>query len=195
MQDQLGAAYGGLNTWHWEIAADGLAIRREAVVPCPGPEDLGTHFLVAYCGVPHESQDINGAWVRQFLAGQNRAQWAQVADCVRRFSRALREGQWAHAAAAMNEETALRRAMTPDVLDDIGVALVEAAEARGCGGRFTGAGGGGCLWAVGEVEAVQRLRRDWQSILDRRAGAQLLAVKPDLDGLTIATRPRRDEGA
>ncbi|MFW6364320.1 MAG: bifunctional hydroxymethylpyrimidine kinase/phosphomethylpyrimidine kinase, partial [Spirochaeta sp.] len=33
------------------------------------------------------------------------------------------------------------------VLDDIGAALVEAARKNGCGGRFTGAGGGGCLWA------------------------------------------------
>lgn len=190
MQDQLGAAYGGLNTWHWDVGRDGLALRREAVATRPGPKDLDAHFLVAYCGVPHASQDINGTWVRQFLAGQNRPLWAQVADCVRRFSRALKDGQWAAAAAAMNEETAIRRTMTPEVLDDMGAALVDAAVGCGCGGRFTGAGGGGCLWAVGASGAIERLRREWRSILDRRPEAQLLAVKPDWEGLTIASRPR-----
>ncbi len=187
MQDQLGAAYGGLNTWHWEVGRDGLAIRRKAVATRPGPNDLDAHFLVAYCGIPHASRDINGTWVRRFLAGKDRLRWAQVADCVHRFSRAIEEGQWAAAAAAMNEETAIRRMMTPEVLDDIGAALVDAAAACGCGGRFTGAGGGGCLWAVGERGAIKRLRQEWRSILAQRPEAQLLAVNPDMEGLTIAS--------
>ena len=191
MQDQLGAAYGGLNTWHWEIGQDGLAIRRSAVLTRPGPKDFDAHFLVAYCGIPHASRDINGTWVRRFLAGKDRLRWAQVADCVQRFSRAIAEGQWTAAAAAMNEETAIRRMMTPEVLDDIGAALVDAAVAGGCGGRFTGAGGGGCLWAVGARDAIKRLRQEWRSILAQRPEAQLLAVNADMEGLMIASQLRR----
>ena len=52
----------------------------------------------------------------------------------------------------MNRETDVRRQMTPDVLNDIGKTLVELAKKNKCGARFTGAGGGGCIWALGEIE-------------------------------------------
>ncbi len=193
MQDQLGAVYGGVNTWHWEIAADGLAVRREKSSWAATPEDFKAHFLVAYCGLPHVSRDINGTWVRHFLAGQERHQWIRVAQCVRRFSAAVNTGRWTEAAQAMNEETAIRRAMTPEVLDAVGDDLVDAARAQGCGARFTGAGGGGCLWAVGAQNAIQRLRLDWRAILAKRSEATLLDVGPDADGLRIHTRPRRGD--
>lgn len=195
MQDQLGAAYGGANIWHWDVAADGLAVRREPVARPIMPEDFKAHVLVAYCGIPHVSRDINGTWVRHFLAGQDRHQWIRVVQCVRRFSAALNAGRWAEAAEAMNQETAIRRAMTPEVLDAIGCDLVDAAQARGCGARFTGAGGGGCLWAVGPSEAMPPLRSDWHAILAKRSEATLLDVAPDVDGLLISARPRREQGA
>lgn len=191
IQDQLAAAYGGVNTWHWEVAADGLAIRREPVSGAITAEDFRAHFLVAYGGRPHESRDVNGTWVRQFLAGRQRSTWVRVAECVRAFSAALGDGRWAAAAQAMNEETAIRRAMTPEVLDDLGQALVAAAVTRGCGGRFTGAGGGGCLWAVGEAAAIDGLRREWGRLLAGREKARLLAVAPDATGLEVESRPRR----
>lgn len=194
MQDQLGAAYGGANTWHWDVVADGLAVRRETVARAITPEDFKAHVLVAYCGIPHVSRDINGTWVRHFLAGKERPQWVRMAQYVRRFSAALNAGRWEDAAAAMNQETAIRRAMTPEVLDAIGCDLVDAARARGCGARFTGAGGGGCLWAVGASEAMQPLRSDWHTILAKRSEAMLLDVGPDADGLLISARPRRGPG-
>jgi len=194
MQDQLGAAHGGAHTWHWETAADGLVVRREPVARVMTPEIFKAHFLVAYCGIPHASKDINGTWVRQFIAGRERQRWIQVADCVRRFSTALNEDRWAEAAIAMNDETALRWAMTPEVLDTTGEELVAAARARACGGRFTGAGGGGCLWAVGAADPMQQLRSDWRTILARRRGAVLLDAAPDLEGLRVTTRPRPGRG-
>jgi D-glycero-alpha-D-manno-heptose-7-phosphate kinase len=190
MQDQLAAAFGGMNTWYWDIAADGPAVRREAVSPPITSEGFPAHFLVAYCGIPHASRDINSTWVRHFLSGHERHHWIRVAECVRRFSTALAAGQWSAAAGVMNEETAIRRTMTPEVLDAIGLELVEAALARGCGGRFTGAGGGGCLWAVGDAAGIEALRCDWQAILAKRRDAKLLDVGLDMDGLAVDTRLR-----
>jgi D-glycero-alpha-D-manno-heptose-7-phosphate kinase len=194
MQDQLGAAYGGMNTWHWDIAADGLAVRREPVSQTIVAEDFNDHFMVAYCGIPHVSRDINGTWVRQFLAGQERHRWHRVAECVRRFSAAVNTGRWEEAAEAMNQETAIRCAMTPEVLDPIGGELFEAARARGCGARFTGAGGGGCLWAVGPSERIPLLRSDWSGIVAQRKEAMVLDVGPDTDGLLVSAQPRRGRG-
>ncbi|MGD9330498.1 MAG: galactokinase [Desulfobacterales bacterium] len=193
VQDQLGAAYGGVNLWHWEIAADGLAVRRETLARSITPQTFKDHLLVAYGGIPHESRDINGTWVRRFLAGRDRTQWVRVADWVRRFGAALDRGNWAAAAEAMWEETAIRCAMTPQVLDDMGRELIDAARRRSCGGRFTGAGGGGCLWAVGEAETIKRLRGDWKTILAKRSKATLLDVRPELNGLMVEVRPRHGQ--
>ena len=46
---------------------------RRRCPPAPGDESLADHLLLAYCGVPHESKDVNGRWVQQFLAGEKRA--------------------------------------------------------------------------------------------------------------------------
>ena len=52
--------------------------------------------------------------------------------------------------ALMNREMAIRRKMTPEVLDDDRESsLFNSAVENGCGARFTGAGGGGCIWALG----------------------------------------------
>jgi D-glycero-alpha-D-manno-heptose-7-phosphate kinase len=83
----------------------------------------------------------------------------------------------------MNQETGVRKEMTPEVLDEIGTALVESALENGCGARFTGAGGGGCIWALGLVEDVDKLKGTWESILKTRKGACLLDSKIDSEGL------------
>ena len=192
IQDQLAAAYGGINTWHWEVGPDGLAVRRDGTAGAALAAGFKNHFLVAYGGNPHESRDVNGTWVRQFLAGRRREEWCRIAECVHRFSKALSTGNWTTAAEAMNQETAIRRTMTPEVLDEFGVALIEAASDQGCGGRFTGAGGGGCLWAVGEASAIDALRIRWRDLLLQRSQARLLETTVDLDGLKISVRPREE---
>jgi D-glycero-alpha-D-manno-heptose-7-phosphate kinase len=97
----------------------------------------------------------------------------------------LKYSDYGAAADSMNRETAVRCRLTPDVLDDIGRRLVAAARRGGCGARFTGAGGGGCLWALGEADAVARLRPRWQEILDQRPGARLLDARVARQGLRI----------
>ena len=83
----------------------------------------------------------------------------------------------------MNQETDLRRRLTPEVLDDMGTALVDAARRDHCGARFTGAGGGGCLWAIGEPGHIERLRPLWAEILGRRESAGILDTRVDTNGL------------
>ena len=85
----------------------------------------------------------------------------------------------------MNRETALRRQMTPDVLDSVGVRLVESAMQNSCGARFTGAGGGGCIWALGQMENVDRLKPLWEEILSTRKQAYLLDAKIDAEGVVV----------
>ena len=182
-QDHLAAVFGGVNAWTWtgDPCAGGFQ-RQSLILPQEFPM-LEQRILVAYLGVPHESKDINGQWVARFLAGRDRQRWTEIAGIVHDFAGSLVRGDFEAAARLMNRETEIRMAMTPDVLDAFGRRLVRAAAASECGARFTGAGGGGCLWAIGEKAAVAKLRRRWSELLPARQGARLLDVGVDSDGL------------
>jgi hypothetical protein len=92
--------------------------------------DLSEDLLVAYCGAPHVSKDVNATWVRQFVSGKTRQQWRQIARLSRGFSEAMRQMDFPAARAFMNQETEIRCRLTPEVLDAIGQPLVAAAIRR-----------------------------------------------------------------
>lgn len=184
-QDQLAAAYGGVNVWSWQTDPDRSVFRRKIVVGKKCHKELEGHLLLAYCGKPHESKDINGQWVKQFLCGINRDLWAEVIACTRQFAEAMAGRNFKQAAVHMNRETGIRRKMTPDVLDKVGEHLTGIALQNDCGVRFTGAGGGGCLWALGEIENIDRLRPLWQESLSSRKEACLLDVGIDSKGVMV----------
>jgi D-glycero-alpha-D-manno-heptose-7-phosphate kinase len=182
-QDQLAAAFGGVHLWHWVDRTQWPGFRRRRLVKKQNGKQLERQLLVAYGGVPHESQDINGQWVRQFLIGEHREIWTDIIHCTRNFAEALFSQKIRKAAEYMNRETELRRRMTPAVVDDVGGCLIEAAIARDCGARFTGAGGGGCIWALGLEDDIGALRETWTDVLSGRPQAHLLDAGLDFQGL------------
>ncbi len=184
-QDQLAAAFGGVNAWHWESSPTGFSYKRTPVVRKNRLQALESNLLLAYCGIPHASKDVNGRWVRQFLSGKYRNHWREILSCTKKFIDALARNNYKDAIAAMNRETAVRSEMTPEVLDRLGKKLVDAAQHSRCGARFTGAGGGGCLWALGSAEDIDRLRRIWEEILQQRRDARLLEPRIDSTGLHL----------
>jgi D-glycero-alpha-D-manno-heptose-7-phosphate kinase len=186
MQDQLAAAYGGVNAWYWPRGPADPPFRRKEVLPGEEHAVLKSRLLVSYCGIPHESQDINSKWIDQFVRGISRSLWPEIVSCTNAFVQSLAEKDWAAAVRAMNREVDIRREMTPDVLDKIGVELFEKAVAHGCGARFTGAGGGGCIWALGDEDDIRALRPEWVDILSQREEAKLLDAGVDPKGLEIS---------
>jgi len=86
---------------------------------------------------------------------------------------------------AMNREVELRRHLTPDVLDAVGEKLVETAVDGSCGARFTGAGGGGCIWALGPAGEIKKLKEKWETILSGREAAGLLDAVIDGVGVSV----------
>jgi D-glycero-alpha-D-manno-heptose-7-phosphate kinase len=183
LQDQLAAVYGGVTAWTWQEGVGKPYFRKKVIVRKKSFNDLKRHLLLAYCGVPHESKDINKKWVRQFLAGKNRELWAEIVACTQKFAEALTALNFKDASVLMNREVAIRRKMTPEVLDDVGEELVDSAVKNNCGARFTGAGGGGCIWALGEIEEIDNLKRIWEKVLSSRKDARLLDVTIDSEGL------------
>ncbi|MFH2218090.1 MAG: galactokinase [Pseudomonadota bacterium] len=183
LQDQLAAVYGGVHAWYWTGSVEGPLFRKRGIVKEADFGDLQEHLLLAYCGVPHESKDINTKWVRQFLSGKYREDWTEITACTRSFVDAFFDRNFKDACTYMNRETAIRRKMTPEVLDALGEQLVDSAVENGCGGRFTGAGGGGCIWALGDVEDIDKLKGIWERILSARKDARLLDIEIASDGV------------
>jgi len=97
-QDQLAAAYGGVHVWSWKDRPGQPHYRRKVAVKKATHKELERHLLLAYCGKPHISKDINGRWVQQFLAGKNRDLWREIIDQTHRFTAALADRNYCQAA-------------------------------------------------------------------------------------------------
>jgi len=182
-QDQLAAVYGGANVWYWPGDYQGSFFKKKTIIPKRHLPKFEQNLLLAYCGIPHDSNDVHKKWVKQFLSGKHHGLWAEIIVCTHKFVDALIKRDITGACRQMNKETAIRRKMTPEVLDEIGKALVESAKNTSCGARFTGAGGGGCIWALGREEDIDKLKDTWQGILSTRKDARLLSTKIDTEGL------------
>ncbi len=185
MQDHLAAVYGGINRWEWQENVNMPPFRRKQLISNEATMDFSNRLLLAYCGIPHISKDVNGVWIRQFLSGETRTQWIEIAQCSNRFAESLERHDIGEAIIAMNREMGIRKTMTPGVLDDLGDELISAAISGDCGARITGAGGGGCIWALGEPDAIEHLRPFWEKILSRREGARILDC--GIDPLGVST--------
>lgn len=183
LQDQLAAVYGGVNAWRWPADPGRPPFSRTRLLKSADLDRLNPHLLVAYLGVTHVSKAVNRTWVKRFISGNDRRSWRTIIHLTRDFAKAITEWDMRGAADAMNRETAIRKTMTPQVLDDLGDRLAAAAVATGCGARFTGAGGGGCLWAIGEAEAVKALDPVWRRLLAERSTAGIIDCRVDTSGV------------
>ncbi len=182
-QDQLAAAFGGVHAWTWPADPGLTPFVGKALLAGKALRRLNHHLLVAYLGVTHTSKDVNTTWVKQFIRADGRENWHAIVRLTHDFGGAIARGDMPAAAEAMNRETAIRKAMTPQVLDDMGDRLAAAAIEAGCGARFTGAGGGGCLWAIGPADAVTALKPIWAKMLSERPAAELLTCSVDANGV------------
>ena len=183
LQDQLAAAYGGVHLWTWQDGIRSSAFQRLPLIPRKNLSRFSGNLLFAYCGIPHESKNINGIWVRQFLQGMFRKEWGEIAGLTRDFGSSVSVNDLPSAVESMNRETELRRKMAPAVLDQTGEALIQTAREVNCGARFTGAGGGGCIWAIGEPVHIMTLKHRWEALLAEIPDACLLPASIDTEGL------------
>ncbi|MBN2034157.1 MAG: galactokinase [Deltaproteobacteria bacterium] len=183
IQDQAAAVYGGVNQWIWHYESTKRLFRRQPLLNRGGQREMSEHLLLAYSGTSHVSSRMNQAWMKNFLSGKTRAGWVKVNDVVRRLGPVIKKKAWEEAATLLREEMAVRREITPDALIPITDQLIHQAENEGCGARFTGAGAGGSVWALGEKARITRLRKLWLNTLTPVKGACLLPCEVDPNGV------------
>jgi D-glycero-alpha-D-manno-heptose-7-phosphate kinase len=180
IQDQAAAVYGGVNLWRWSYGDRNSPCKRERLLDRNGQRELSRRILVAYSGKSHVSKRTNRSWINDFLSGETRAGWIKANDIVNRLAKALNERDWKKAAGLLRDEMAIRRDITPDALIPITEKLIGQAESKECGARFAGAGAGGSIWALGEVDRIRDLRKSWEATLAPIRGAKILdcAIDP-----------------
>ena len=180
MQDQAAAVYGGVNLWRWRYGERNSLFKRELLLDINGQKELSKRILVAYSGKSHVSARMNRSWILDFLSGKTRTGWLKANDIVNRLAGAIKCRHWRKAAGFLRDETAIRKEITPNALIPITEELIHRAEGAGCGARFAGAGAGGSIWALGEINRIRDLREIWQKTLSPIKGAKILdcAVDP-----------------
>lgn len=182
-QDQGAAVYGGVNQWRWHYGNRRTPFERIPLLDRKGQKELSSCFLVAYCGKAHVSMHTNRNWIKDFLEGSTRPGWLKANGIVKRLAPAIKRQNWKMAAGLLREEMAVRKEITPEALIPITSKLVEQAEHAGCGARFAGAGAGGSLWALGEIEDIKRLKKVWKQTLAPVRGARVLDCGVDPSGV------------
>ncbi len=183
LQDQGAAVFGGVNKWVWNYSREGRPFERESILDENGQKEISKRILVAYSGKRHLSAKINRLWIEKFLAGDTRSGWIEVNSIVNRFALNIEKGKWKEGAKELRNEVAIRKEITPEAFTPIISRLIQESEGAGCSARFAGAGGGGTVWALGEIDDIQRLREIWARILKRTKEGRILECAIDPIGV------------
>ena len=183
LQDQGAAVFGGVNKWSWNYSERERLFTRESILDENGQLEISKRILVAYSGRRHLSARINRLWIEQFLGGNTRSGWIEVNGIVNRFALHIKNGKWKEGAEELRNEVAIRKEITPEAFTPIITGLIQESEGIGCGARFAGAGGGGAVWALGEIDDIQELREVWAHILKGTKKGRILECTVDPAGV------------
>jgi len=183
MQDHLAAQFGGVNLWHWHYSTYPF-FSREVISEEGLISEMEERILIAYTGSAHFSPGINKGFIKSFMEAKERNLWKEANAVVKELWQALKAEQWEEAAKFLNEETNIRARITKEAMD-LGVfnSLIRKAKELGCGARFTGAGGGGCVWAIGEKDKIQALKEIWKDLLEGIPGGRLILSNIERKGI------------
>ena len=177
VQDYRPAMYGGVASI--ELRTDG--IRRTGLAV--DPRALEQRVVLAYTGVPRNSGTNNWEITKRHIDRDT-----HVFDCFERIRdtavamrRALAASEWDDVARQLAIEWTNRKRLAPGVstpaIDDlIAGALAAGAQAA----KVCGAGGGGCLVAMGPPERTPAIRAALAT-----GGARLLDFRIEADGLRV----------
>lgn len=142
-QDQVNAAYGGLN--HISFHPNGEISVRPVTMTANRMLEFNAHLMMFYTGIRRTAADIAGSFVGAI--DERKRQLRIMRDLVDEGLKILGEGHdIGDFGALLDEAWRAKRGLSSAVSNDEVDALYERARAAGAiGGKLTGAGGGGFL--------------------------------------------------
>lgn len=179
-QDYRPAFYGGVSAV--ELGVDGV---RRVALPV-APEALEQRLVLAYTNASRNSGINNWEVTKRHIDGDRtvRSSFARITDIAIAMRQALEAQDWPEVGRQVSEEWDNRKRLAPGVTTpDIDGMLAAARGAGATGGKVCGAGGGGCLFCIGDPDAVPAIRAALE-----KTGARLLDFRIEREGLIIEMR-------
>jgi D-glycero-alpha-D-manno-heptose-7-phosphate kinase len=179
-QDYRPAIYGGVSAVEFRV--DGV---RRIGLPVDASA-LEQRLVLAYTNASRNSGINNWDVTKRHIDGDRdvQARFGRIRDIACAMREALERGDWPEVGRHVAEEWRNRKGLAPGVTTPAIDAMLEAARRAGAtGGKVCGAGGGGCLFCLGEPDDVPAIRAALSS-----AGARLLDCRIDTEGLRVQTR-------
>jgi D-glycero-alpha-D-manno-heptose-7-phosphate kinase len=180
VQDYRPAVYGGISAV--ELDVDGI---RRIQLPVAAPE-LQQRLVLAYTGASRNSGINNWEVTKRHIDGDRDVQqrFSRIRDIARAMRGALERGEWTEVGRQIAEEWENRKGLAPGVTTPAIDGMLGAARAAGAyGGKVCGAGGGGCLFCLGEPDRIPAIRSAIAA-----SGGRLLDFHIESDGLRVETR-------
>ncbi len=180
VQDYRPALYGGISAV--ELGVDGV---RRVALPV-GARELERRLVLAYTGATRNSGINNWEVTKRHIDGDRDVQqrFARIRDIAVAMRDALERGAWAEVGRQIAEEWENRKGLAPGVTTPEIDAILAAARVAGAyGGKVCGAGGGGCLFCIGEPERIPAIR---EAVAAK--GGRLLDFTIESEGLRVDTR-------
>jgi len=178
-QDHYASALGGLN---FMLFNDPLVKIEEVAIPADARDELFSRMVLAYTGRSRLSGNIHANVVSEYRHGARRTVNAlrRLRGIALEMREALSHGDLSAVCELLWENWARQADLHPSVTTPELASLIEVGRVSGAqGGKACGAGGGGCLLFVAREGEEGRLAEAL-----RGAGAQILEVAPDYEGLS-----------
>lgn len=179
VQDYRPAIHGGISAV--ELGVDGV---RRVELPVPARE-LERRLVLAYTNASRNSGINNWEVTKRHIDGDAnvRTRFGRIRDIAVAMRDALERSDWRAVGQHVADEWDNRKGLAPGVTTPaIDAMLAAARDAGAFGGKVCGAGGGGCLFCIGEPESLPAIREAL-----RRSGARLLDFQIESEGLRLST--------
>jgi D-glycero-alpha-D-manno-heptose-7-phosphate kinase len=177
VQDYRPALYGGVSAV--ELRVDGV---RRVALPVAA-DALQSRLVLAYTGATRNSGINNWEVTKRHIDGDRevRQRFARISEIAGAMRRALECGDWREVGRQVAEEWENRKGLAPGVATpEIEAMLTGARKAGAYGGKVCGAGGGGCIFCIGEPDRIPAIRE-----AVRTNGGRLLDFSIETDGLRV----------
>jgi D-glycero-alpha-D-manno-heptose-7-phosphate kinase len=178
VQDQIAAAYGGINYMHVNYPeARVFPLALDVPTLC----ELEDRMLLVYTGKSHFSTQMHQKVIAAFEAGEasTHAAFRTLAECANRGKDALMTGDLDAFAEAMNDNWRAQKDLHPDITTpQVEELHARAVEAGAIGFKLNGAGGGGSATILCRRNRDHLVRRAVEAL-----GMQLLPFKIDVAGI------------
>jgi D-glycero-alpha-D-manno-heptose-7-phosphate kinase len=192
-QDQVMAAYGGLN--HITFSTTGDISIRPVILSKERLEELTSHLMLFYTGIKRTASDIAKTYVEDIESkGENLFSMNEMVEealsilssnrCICNFGDLLHKN-WM-----------LKRSLSPHISNGVVDELYEKARAHGAlGGKITGAGGGGFLLLFVPLSAQERVKKALKDLIYvpftfESSGSQIIFYEPSKEDYSALDRDR-----